>query len=138
MAHFPLVHTGILGDPAHPEVCDSDVAAFDDGQGGQGIIATHCFAWQPQTNPENPTLSLPCREVFARGQRLIEVRGPCLEDEARGGPPRLLAPRKSSRPPVGLAAPCQRYARFSGPTVLTARLPGLLAPGTSPWYARNR
>jgi tRNA(Arg) A34 adenosine deaminase TadA len=32
--------------------------------------------------PENPTLSLPCREVFARGQRIIEVIGPLLEDEA--------------------------------------------------------
>jgi tRNA(Arg) A34 adenosine deaminase TadA len=31
---------------------------------------------------ENPTLSLPCREVFARGQRSIEVLGPFLEDEA--------------------------------------------------------
>ena len=25
---------------------------------------------------ENPTLDLPCREVFARGQKAIEVRGP--------------------------------------------------------------
>ena len=33
-------------------------------------------------HPENPTLSLPCREVFARGQREIEVVGPLLEDEA--------------------------------------------------------
>ncbi len=33
-------------------------------------------------HPENPTLSLPCREVFARGQRQIEVVGPMLEDEA--------------------------------------------------------
>ena len=33
-------------------------------------------------HPENPTLSLPCREVFARGQREIEVAGPMLEDEA--------------------------------------------------------
>ena len=33
-------------------------------------------------HPENPTLSLPCREVFARGQRAIGVRGPLLEDEA--------------------------------------------------------
>ena len=31
---------------------------------------------------ENPTLALPCREVFARGQRAIEVIGPLLEDEA--------------------------------------------------------
>jgi tRNA(Arg) A34 adenosine deaminase TadA len=33
-------------------------------------------------DPANPTLSLPCREVFARGQRPIEVVGPLLEDEA--------------------------------------------------------
>ena len=31
---------------------------------------------------ENPTLDLPCREVFARGQRVVEVAGPMLEEEA--------------------------------------------------------
>ena len=35
------------------------------------------------TDPRNPTLTLPCREVFGRGQRPIEVIGPVLEDEAR-------------------------------------------------------
>jgi len=33
-------------------------------------------------HPENPTLDLPCREVFRSGQRAIEVVGPLLEDEA--------------------------------------------------------
>lgn len=33
-------------------------------------------------HPENPTFSLPCREVFARGQRKVEVLGPALEEEA--------------------------------------------------------
>lgn len=33
-------------------------------------------------HPENPTLSLPCREVFAAGQRKVEVIGPLIEDEA--------------------------------------------------------
>ena len=33
-------------------------------------------------HPENPTLSLPCREVFAAGQRPVSVCGPLLEDEA--------------------------------------------------------
>ena len=33
-------------------------------------------------HPENPTLSLPCRDVFTHGQRRIEVVGPMLEDEA--------------------------------------------------------
>jgi tRNA(Arg) A34 adenosine deaminase TadA len=31
---------------------------------------------------ENPTLDLPCRTVFAAGQRTVEVIGPLLEDEA--------------------------------------------------------
>ena len=33
-------------------------------------------------HPENPTLDLPCREVFDSGQRATEVVGPLLEDEA--------------------------------------------------------
>ncbi len=33
-------------------------------------------------HPENPTLSLPCRQVFETGQRPVEVLGPLLEDEA--------------------------------------------------------
>jgi tRNA(Arg) A34 adenosine deaminase TadA len=33
-------------------------------------------------HPENPTLDLPCREVFQSGQRATEVVGPLLEDEA--------------------------------------------------------
>jgi tRNA(Arg) A34 adenosine deaminase TadA len=34
------------------------------------------------SDPENPTLDLPCREVFARGQRPIQVTGPLIEEEA--------------------------------------------------------
>jgi len=34
-------------------------------------------------DPNNPTLALPSREVFARGQRAIEVIGPLLDVEAR-------------------------------------------------------
>lgn len=33
-------------------------------------------------HPENPTLRLPCRVVFASGQRTIAVVGPALVDEA--------------------------------------------------------
>jgi tRNA(Arg) A34 adenosine deaminase TadA len=33
------------------------------------------------SHPENPTLHLPCREVFARGQKAIEVIGPVAEME---------------------------------------------------------
>jgi tRNA(Arg) A34 adenosine deaminase TadA len=39
----------------------------------RGVIGNH---------PENPTLDLPCREVFESGQRPTEVVGPLLEDEA--------------------------------------------------------
>jgi hypothetical protein len=35
------------------------------------------------SDPQNPTLALPCREVFARGQRPTLVVGPLREDEAR-------------------------------------------------------
>lgn len=40
-------------------------------------------------HPENPTLDLPCREVFARGQRAVQVQGPfaALREE-------LLAPHQ--------------------------------------------
>jgi tRNA(Arg) A34 adenosine deaminase TadA len=34
------------------------------------------------SHTENPTLDLPCREVFARGQKPIAVAGPLLEEEA--------------------------------------------------------
>lgn len=34
------------------------------------------------SHPENPTLSLPCRELFARGQKDIRVHGPFSELEA--------------------------------------------------------
>ena len=50
MAHFAFVHTGILGDGAHTEVRDCSIEPFDDGTGRPGVLATRCFAWQPQTN----------------------------------------------------------------------------------------
>jgi tRNA(Arg) A34 adenosine deaminase TadA len=33
------------------------------------------------SHPENPTLDLPCRAVYAAGQRAVAVVGPLLEDE---------------------------------------------------------
>lgn len=33
-------------------------------------------------DPDNPALSLPCRDVFPKGQRRLQVVGPLLEDEA--------------------------------------------------------
>jgi tRNA(Arg) A34 adenosine deaminase TadA len=37
---------------------------------------------QTGAHEENPTLDLPCRVIFAAGQRVTEVVGPLLEDEA--------------------------------------------------------
>ena len=50
MAHFPFVHAGILGAPGRTAVRDYQVAPWEDGAGGGGILATGCFFWQPQTN----------------------------------------------------------------------------------------
>ncbi|WP_428419857.1 nucleoside deaminase [Methylibium sp.] len=41
------------------------------------------------SHAENPTLALPCREVFARGQKPVRVFGPCPELETE-----LLAPHR--------------------------------------------
>jgi tRNA(Arg) A34 adenosine deaminase TadA len=45
-------------------------------------LSEHRLLGLTGAHPENPTFSLPCREVFARGQRQVEVAGPLLEDEA--------------------------------------------------------
>ena len=34
-------------------------------------------------DPENPSFLLPCREVFAHGQKAIEVLGPALSEQAK-------------------------------------------------------
>jgi len=45
-------------------------------------LSEHALLGLTGDHPENPTFSLPCREVFARGQRRVEVVGPLIEDEA--------------------------------------------------------
>lgn len=45
-------------------------------------LSEHRLLLLTRANEENPTLSLPCREVFARGQRRVEIVGPLLEEEA--------------------------------------------------------
>ena len=45
-------------------------------------LSEHRLGQLTGNHPENPTLNLPCREVFASGQRPTEVVGPLLEDEA--------------------------------------------------------
>lgn len=45
-------------------------------------LSEHALLGLTGAHPENPTFSLPCREVFARGQREVAVLGPMLESEA--------------------------------------------------------
>ena len=45
-------------------------------------LSEHALLGLTGDHPENPTFSLPCREVFARGQRAVAVLGPLLEDGA--------------------------------------------------------
>ncbi len=45
-------------------------------------LSEHALLGLTGDHPENPTFSLPCREVFARGQRQVRVLGPMLETEA--------------------------------------------------------
>lgn len=45
-------------------------------------LSEHALLGLTGDHPENPTFSLPCREVFARGQRTVSVLGPMLEEEA--------------------------------------------------------
>ena len=42
-------------------------------------LSEHALLGLTGDHPENPTFSLPCREVFARGQRAVEVIGPVPE-----------------------------------------------------------
>ncbi len=45
-------------------------------------VSEHRLKQITGNHPENPTLDLPCRTVFAAGQRDVEVIGPLMEDEA--------------------------------------------------------
>jgi tRNA(Arg) A34 adenosine deaminase TadA len=45
-------------------------------------LSEHRLRGVTGNHPENPTLDLPCRDVFGSGQRPVQVVGPLLEDEA--------------------------------------------------------
>ena len=45
-------------------------------------LAEHDLKGLTGDHPDNPTMNLACREVFASGQRRVEVVGPELVDEA--------------------------------------------------------
>lgn len=56
-------------------------------------LSEHALLGLTGDHPENPTFSLPCREVFARGQRRVEVIGPALEDAAAAAHAGFWTPR---------------------------------------------
>ncbi|PYE36401.1 cytidine/deoxycytidylate deaminase-like protein [Rhizobium sp. PP-F2F-G38] len=45
-------------------------------------LSEHALKTLTGDHPDNPTMDLPSRTVFAAGQKAIAVVGPCLEDEA--------------------------------------------------------
>ena len=77
---------------------------------------------------ENPTLDLPCREVFARGQKAVQVLGPvaAVERRDRRPAPRLLVARGVSgrglaRRSCGCTTAARRRAHARRRTATTAR-----------------
>jgi tRNA(Arg) A34 adenosine deaminase TadA len=45
-------------------------------------LSEHRLKVMTGDHPDNPTMDLPCRDVFAAGQKSIEVIGPLIEAEA--------------------------------------------------------
>lgn len=45
-------------------------------------LSEHALKTLTGDHPDNPTMDLPSRTVFAAGQKPIAVEGPCLEEEA--------------------------------------------------------
>ncbi len=68
------------------EPCAMCSGAIHWGQVGRvvfGLSEEGLYAMTGSSHPDNETMRLPCREVFARSGRPVEVIGPLLEDEAR-------------------------------------------------------
>jgi hypothetical protein len=82
-AAFPLgrLARATLYTSAEPAPCARALPAGPASPGSCALSETRLLSITG-SHPGNPTLALPCREVFARGQRALEVIGPLLEDEA--------------------------------------------------------
>ena len=70
---------------ASTEPCAMCAGAIYWGNVGRVVFALSDEEWREivGSNPDNSTLALSCREVFARGQREVEVSGPHLMQQAR-------------------------------------------------------
>jgi tRNA(Arg) A34 adenosine deaminase TadA len=82
-AHPPeVLRAATLYSSAEPcAMCAGAIYWSGIGRVVYGLSETRLLALTG-SHSENPTLALPCREVFARGQRPVEVIGPLIEDEA--------------------------------------------------------
>jgi tRNA(Arg) A34 adenosine deaminase TadA len=65
------------------EPCAMCAGAIHWGNIGRMVYGLSAAALYAIAGPSPQHLALPCREVFARSERPIEVLGPLLEDEAR-------------------------------------------------------
>ena len=68
---------------ASTEPCATCAGAIHWGNIGRLVYALSATALMAIVGPDPMHLELPCREVFARSRRPIEVLGPALEAEAR-------------------------------------------------------
>ena len=48
-----------------------------------GLSEEGLYTMTGSSHPDNETMRPPCREIFARSGRPVEVIGPLLEEEAR-------------------------------------------------------
>jgi tRNA(Arg) A34 adenosine deaminase TadA len=77
------LHTATLYSSAEPcAMCAGTIYWAGIGRVVYGI-SEHELRAITGDHPDNPTLDLPCRTVFAAGQFRVEVVGPALVEEAR-------------------------------------------------------
>ncbi|HEY1624168.1 MAG TPA: nucleoside deaminase [Streptosporangiaceae bacterium] len=77
------LHQGTLYTSTEPcAMCAGAIYWAGIGKVVYGLPETDLIA-MTGASEQNPTLSLPCREVFARGQRSVTVEGPLLLEQAR-------------------------------------------------------
>jgi tRNA(Arg) A34 adenosine deaminase TadA len=80
--HADIIRSATLYSSAEPcAMCAGAIYWVGIGRVVYGL-SEHRLRTITGNHPENPTLDLPCREVFKSGQRATEVVGPLLEDEA--------------------------------------------------------
>ena len=88
VAHFPFVHAGTLGDPAHPEITDYEASHNQDG-----VVAEGIEVWQPDPDGtgQGATVTYTYKVLRPLTAYFIKTKGPsfaalyavCPVDELR-------------------------------------------------------